>query len=558
MIPSALVLVLIAAIGCSSDDEEIVPETTVEYLSSTEHLVRASMALRGARPSVDELREVADDPEALPGIIDEYLDSPEFGETIRDLHNDQLLVRTDLFFFNSVGFLAEGGFTATEVNESVFSAPLRLIEHVVMNDRPYTEIVTADYTVANSISAGVWGLSYDESGPEWQETRWTDGRPQAGILSSSALFTRHQSAGFNYNRGRANLLANALLCYDFLERDAGIDSSVNLADPEIVTQAVTEVAQCAGCHQTLDPMASYLWGYEPLIVPQLTQSYPILHYTADNETRWQRTTFRPPGFFGDQGGQIDGLGQKIADDPRFAQCAAQRFYAYMAQVERESVPFDVILDLQQSFEDSEFDAKALAKAVVLHDAFRVSHSSDEVEADDVAGFKKARPEQLARMMYDLTGFRWETEALFDISGAPLGRVELAKTDLLGFRTLAGGIDSYFTTTPARTVTVTSSLFLAAFAAEAAGHVVETELGANPGTRRLLTRVGPDDVNESGIRAQLVDLHLRLYGEDAAADSEDVSATYDLFAAVHRRTGDVRHAWKTTLTAMLQDLKVAYY
>ena len=559
---SSLLLLALAPLltgGCGSDSDDETPiEPSIEYLTPTEHLVRASMALRGVRPSLDDLQAVEADPDALPDLLDKYLETPEFGETIRDLHNDQLLVRADIFFFNAVGFLADEGYSASEINQSVFEAPLRLIEHVVMNDKPYTEIVTADYTLHNRISSGVWGVSYDTAGPEWQVTEWTDGRPKAGILSSSALFTRHQSAGFNYNRGRANMISNALLCFDFLERDAAIDGSVNLSDPEIVNTAVTEVPLCVGCHQSLDPMASYMWGFSDFIVPQFTTEYPINHYVADQEDRWQRTTLRAPGFFGDQGGDLAGLGQNIANDPRFAQCASQRFFAYMAQIEMEEVPIDTVLDLQAELENSDFSAKALAKAVVLHDSFRVSHSTDETVAEEIAGFKFARPEQLSRMMYDLTGFRWETEFDFDISGAPFGRVELTKTDLLGFRTLAGGIDSYFTTTPSRTVNVTSSLFLQTFAAEAAGFAVETDFAAAAADRKLLTRVGPDDTNESAIRAQLADLHLRLYAENVTPDSAEVTETYQLFTAVNGRTSDVAHAWKTVLTAMLQDLQVAYY
>ena len=61
-----------------------------------------------------------------------------------------------------------------------------------------------------------------------------------------------------------------------------------------------------------------------------------------------------------------------------------------------------------------------------------------------------------------------------------------------------------------------------------------------------------------MRAQLVDLHLRLYGEVLAPDSLPVTESWSIFRAVLDRTGDARHAWKTVLTAMLQDVKIAYY
>ena len=41
---------------------------TVAYLKPTQHLVRASMALRGLRPALDELRAVEEDPSVLPAL----------------------------------------------------------------------------------------------------------------------------------------------------------------------------------------------------------------------------------------------------------------------------------------------------------------------------------------------------------------------------------------------------------------------------------------------------------------------------------------------------------
>ncbi|MCU0687156.1 MAG: hypothetical protein MUF34_33745 [Polyangiaceae bacterium] len=48
------------------------------FLSPTEHLVRASMALRGMRPSEAELAQVQADAAAVGAIVDTYLATPEF------------------------------------------------------------------------------------------------------------------------------------------------------------------------------------------------------------------------------------------------------------------------------------------------------------------------------------------------------------------------------------------------------------------------------------------------------------------------------------------------
>ena len=75
---------------------------------------------------------------------------------------------------------------------------------------------------------------------------------------------------------------------------------------------------------------------------------------------------------------------------------------------------------------------------------------------------------------------------------------------------------------------------------------------------MFTHVDVRTRSEDDIRVQLADFHLRMYGELVEAQSEEVDESYAVFAATLERTGDVEHAWKTTLTAMLQDLRIAYY
>jgi hypothetical protein len=250
----------------SESDTDDAPGTA--RLSETDRLVRISMALRGRRPSPAELDAVAADSAALDAIVDGYLDDPAFGETIRDLHNEALLVLVDYFIYPA-GFPPLGplaGRDSYELNRAVTEAPLRLVEHVVMNDRPYDEIVTAEYTVADAQVAAVWGLPAGGEG-EWIETQWDDGRGNAGVLTDSWLFQRHSSTPSNANRGRANAISRALLCHDFAERDIVLDADIDLADPEAVAEAVEKNQACASCHQGLDPMASFFQDYFPLFLP---------------------------------------------------------------------------------------------------------------------------------------------------------------------------------------------------------------------------------------------------------------------------------------------------
>jgi hypothetical protein len=548
--------------GCTSDgpggDDDPGPGPTAVFLSPTEHLARASLALRGLRPSIADLQAVADDPAQVPVIVDRYLDSPEFGETIKELHNERLFLRVEqnVLALPSVDALA--GKTFQEVNSAVFEEPLRLIEDIVMSGRPYTEIVTADYTMANGTTATVWGLDHTGAPDVWERTTWNDGRPAAGILSSAALYHRHRSTGFNFNRGRANMISSALLCHDYLDSEIMIDTNVDLSDPAVVADAVVENASCAGCHQSLDPLASYLFAFRRSIQVGRVETYPIPTYYPGQVDQWENTNERPPMYFGATADGLNGLGQAIADDPRFARCAAIHLASYLSETPEGDLSGAWVARLQAGFVEGGFDAKQLARDVVLSDEFRVAYDTDATRAEATIGYLKARPEQLARMVKDLTGFAWAFESTQNVRGAPYGHADLLNSDLVGFRVLGGGIDSYYVTRPVFTMNATSSLVANELGQAAADFVVEHDATAPADQRTLFTAAAVDATDEASVRAQLAALHGRIFSELVTADDPALDAGYELFADALALSGSAKRAWKVTLTAMLSDFRALFY
>ncbi len=567
--------------GTDSEGDTEDPEGDVEIVELTpqQHLTRASMAIRGTRPTLAELAQVEEDPERIGALVDGWLETPEFAATIRALHNEALLAVPDYFYYPA-GFQAIDaleGRDRYEINRSVMEAPLRLIEHVVMNDRPYSEIVTADYTVADGVVATVWGLDYAGDGASWEVTSWTDGRQNAGVLSDSWLYQRHQSTDSNANRGRANAIATAFLCSDFLANEVDVDVSIDLSDPNAVSQAVLQNPACAACHAQLDPLASYFRGFNPGYVPELSCIAEGFGCGYPMELPWYEELFpellgvqmQPAAYYGVEGDGLAFLGQQIANDSRFADCAVRRFWSYLLQTDLDAVPDDIEEELAASFTDGGMNAKALVKEIVLSDAFRMSHvvaadpaapTEAELEAAQL-GVLKARPLALAQMIEDLTGFVWVT----NLNGLPdgmggtidLGRVPLLEDSFLGYAVLSGGIDSMYVTRPAHTYTGPNFLVLETLAREAAHHVVEADFAkSNASNRKLLRRVEADTRDEAAIRDQIAQLHLRIFG--ASAEGADVDALYVLWMELLAISDEPPRAWKGVLAAMLQDLRIAYY
>lgn len=552
--------------------EPVDPPTSAP-LGATDHLLRVSMGLRGVRPTPAELHAVADDPDALAGFVDAYLEDPRFAATIMDVYAEALLMRAQLnaSMLPYVGPLA--GLDDARYLASVPEEPLRLIEAVV-NDpkRSFTDIVTTDEAVVNQVGAAAWHVEgYKDGGDEWQTVHYSDGRPAGGgVLASSALWHRHRANGNNYQRVRANLVARVFLCEDFLTRDVPPFPPVDFADVDALASALQTNPGCVSCHQTLDPLASYFWGAQSRGKAGIVAAYdlqgncqpnkdkicfPTEEYVPAQEALWMKTSGRAPGYFGEPtpDGHIDELGEQVAADPRFAPCVARRLYSYMAQVPLDAVPFALVDRLTDAFAvEDRLDIRALARAIALSDEFRASHADDPEIADDVVGLKVARPEQLERMFSELTGFRWIGMRQ---PGDVHGEFPLLGSDGWGYRAMAGGIDGYSITQPTWTFNPTRTLVLQALAAEAAGYVVDRDFAtAKLASRKLLTLVD-EAADEATVREQIALLHASVLAELVAVDSPEVDESFALWSAVD---GDARQQWKILLTAMFQDTRVAFF
>ena len=577
--------------GCRGADEpapaSAPPPMGPLELDAVDQLVRASVSLRGLRPSEVELDAVRSDPHALESLVDRWLDEPAFLETVKDLHAERFLLRTDTTYQLPVmGVLTDIGYDQADLYRSTTEAPLELVAQVVGDDEPYGAILTADYTLADQVVADVYGLPYDRALGGWQRTHWVDGRPQSGLLSDSQMWRRHVSNAANFHRGRANFVSSTFLCEDIGGRDVFVGGGVDISDELEVAHAVSTEPGCVACHAVLDPLAAFFWGYKEqlqrgAILAAYEQGcewdwslgdpprgayrvehwcYPLKFYDVSEAEGWEAWGLRPPAYFGEPAHDVRDLGWMIRDDPRFATCTARTVFAWMAQMPREEVPDAVVAELRDVFVASDQSFKELVRAAVLHEAFRTVDPGDE--AVPSVGLLTLRPEAWGRTVEALTGFVWWANQDEAGCGAEpntcWGPMDLARSDLFGFRSMFGGVDGTTVTHPIHTPTATKVMALRKLAEEAAGFVVMNDLAAPPEARRLLTEVEATDRDEARVRAQLVALHRRILTLDVEADSAPIDATLALWQGVVDRGGDPAEGWRVVIAALLQDPRMVLY
>ncbi|TPV97111.1 MAG: DUF1592 domain-containing protein [Myxococcales bacterium FL481] len=503
------------------------------------------MSLRGTRPSPAEYAAVREDPNAYGTAIDAYLEDDRFLATVRQWFTEWLELDQGPDVYPA-GFPAVGALSALgthELNTSIIQAPGRLAEHIVRNDAAWSQIVTADYTLADHTVATVWGLPYDAAAGGWQVTDYPDGRPTAGVLSDGWVFTRMPSTENNRHRERASLIASTFICHDYPGRPVKIPPDIDLTSEEAIANAVTTVPACVGCHHTLDPLASFFAVHYALRIPEYETAYPLVQYTPD-----AAADFDSPIWYGEPAEDLEALGRLIAEDPRFAACQVRRFYSELMHVPVKSIPIDAVLRYLPSFLVDEMNVKTLVRAIVLSDEFAAKSASDP---NWNVGLRRATPQQLDDMFIELAGYQWLVDVQYDLGSGPVGTVPMLRDFVWGYRTLAGGPNNFDTTTHRRTADPTTLLALRNLAERAARHTVEHD-----GTSPPLLLTVPDALTGEpvAVRRQLVELHLRLYGEIIDEDDPEVDRAWAIFADAPTPS----RGWELVLNALFQDVRVLYY
>lgn len=533
-----VMLTLLLACQNEPQTSKVLPE-----MAPLDLLTRASLDLRGRRPSLAEIQTVEANPEALDGLIDEMMQDPDFGARVRDLFADIYRTRTESYYVSAsaYGLVDSAGFLA-----AVGEEPLYILSTVAEEDLPWTTIVTADWTLSNELLAAAWPLDY--SGTGWQKAHYTDGRPTAGVLSTNGLWWRYVSTASNANRARANAVSRILLCHDYLSRPIDFDRNVNLLDEEAVNDALKSNPGCVNCHNSLDPLAGYFWGF---FYYNYADPKEAAVYHPEREQLWRSVTEVQPGYYGETGWNLKDLAQQIASDNRFVECAVQQVYEGLLRRDVTLEDENALTRHREAFLEGGLTLRALLRSVIDDPRYR---AADREGVDEAGGVprKMATPALLASQVEALTGYRMSS-----------GGYDLMTTDLYGLRTLAGGADGYNVTQSASSPNTTLLLTQERLAEAAAWYVAEADAAAVQAgdSPTLFQRVDFTETPETGraaMVAQLQDLHLALFADRQAEDSEAVLANLALWEDLYAVGHDPVDAWAGVLSVLLRDPELLLY
>jgi hypothetical protein len=467
--------------------------------------------------------------------------------------------------------------------DAVAREPLELIRHIVKNDLPLTEIVTASYTLLNPYSAAVYGLTDGQraqlfdTDPNNDATEFKavavtpsalnnlrggpDGLyPHSGVLTMPATLIRYPSSTSNQERTRgARVILERMLAIPVMKlADFSTAKLPADADLELATQ---EYPACTVCHSAIDPIAAHFRSfgaqseYRPVGQVQ-GQGRPVGNGSSS-------TSHLPPASFlgvaappPTTGEPVRWLGEQVASNERFALGTLMPVLADLIGTEIMTPPTEVL--------DPDYAAKYLAyrmqqleiqrlrrefagplglrlpplvKTIVRGRFFRASGAPEldpvMTQALALAGVGPGTlltPEQLARKIESVTGVTYR-------SGRSPGGRDLFRS-FRDYRLMFGGTDWDATPERYREPNAMAVRIALRMSNELACVAVPQDLSfKDVAARRLLPGVSvtttPEAGGEGAIRAAIQRLHRLLLNETLAENDPEIEATYNLWRASYQ-------------------------
>lgn len=529
---------LFALVACTPDPTPPAPvvDDPPVLLVGPALLRRISLDLRGVLPSVSELDAVEADPTRVWEFRDQYLNDPLLEDRLIEVFNlDYHTIIREFEWSHGDLFPADEIGRNTTLARQVGEQPLRYMARLAVEDRPWTEVLMGDTTMATPFLASFNPVDYRDEDTGWEEVAYNDGRPAAGVLAMTSMWWRYESNNNNNNRSRAAAITRILLCRDLFTRSVSFSATGGTLSTEEIEDAVHNEPGCLACHSTLDPLAATLFGF-------FTASAEIVTYRAERESIGPERLDVEPAYFGTPVEGLAQVGEMIAQDPRFPRCTTEQMARAFWGRDLTDADASTVEDLEHTFLTSGMKMKALLAAITESEDYQLGAVDLEIpEADlpDVSAARMMPPDILADAVEDATGFRWTQHD-----------IDMMSDDETGFRQVAGGVDGLSQLRTQRVPGVMWTLVVKRLAEAAAGHAVEHAGDVLFTHATLETRPG-----DAEFAIEVEELAWRLTATRLSASDE---LLLEALWTDAEALSDPAAAWQAVISVMLREPAFLFY
>jgi hypothetical protein len=241
-----------------------------------------------------------------------------------------------------------------DVQRAAYQEALRFVDLIVQEDRPVTELLTADVNFVDGALAAHYGFPAPAAPGFTRVSVTTDARK--GLLGMVAPLGRTSPVTETSPTWRGRFVLERLLCQEIIPGPASSPTPSG-ANPRERADALAAQPACADCHSKMDPIGFGLEGFDRLGRARTLYANGA---TIDGKGKLDGVAFDG----------VPGLADRLAADPRFRRCAARMATAYA--VGRPLLPADeaTVERVAGAFEKEGLTVRGLLSAIVTSDLFR--------------------------------------------------------------------------------------------------------------------------------------------------------------------------------------------
>ncbi|CCK77037.1 conserved hypothetical protein [Oleispira antarctica RB-8] len=456
-------------------------------------------------------------------------------------------------------------------NDAVAREGLELINYIVRNNRPITELVTADYTMVNWYSQKVYDAVLTD--PEASFTELNDenapceaysssyssatlrydpsdfkpakiaGIPHAGILTSAMFLNRFPTTETNLNRHRSYMVYKMFLDTDILAiKGSRPGDSIDTTS----TFPTLQNPDCYTCHLVMDPVASTFQHWDDRGRYKPNNLWPSSIEAAGLAGK----VLTKSGGGSDFDAMLQWLGHEIAQDSRYIRAMTRHLYKGIIGQDLLSAPSNnadadadvyadaviaynaqrgILANIGQTMVADNWNIKTAITALLLSPYYRANTiDTDKIKAaNHIGSARLLSPEMLQRKLKATLGFDW---------------YELRNNDVEN-RIMFGGIDSDSVIerihNPSGLMVAMQERMAVEMACRATAFDFTKVRTSEINERRLFRFVSPDiepyDAdgiellsNIEAIKENIQYLHNTLLSESLPLSHAEIDATYQLF------------------------------
>jgi len=338
------------------------PNIDARKVNYGEALRTAALKLVGDLPTLADVNSVTD-ATSYGAMIDKYLADPRF--VVRQLQWWRDTLKT-----GQPGMKTGNGLPS-------FDTAATFATEVVVNDRPYTDVLTATTNTCPTFAGGTF-----------TDASCTNGAPTSGVLTDPGIMSQYYA---NMAFRRVRFIQETFVCskmpaefsptpqvmgsgaytspWNFNSITGGSTAKINFQD--------TSAVICANCHTTMNHIAP-LFGHFDMNGVYTATKFSVQVPSSGNPTATLTDWLPASEGFAWRNGKavtdIPSLGKAIAADPAVAQCIVTREWNYAMSRgdvvnDTATVPSVVTDSLVQDFTQNGMKIKRLLRNIFTADDF---------------------------------------------------------------------------------------------------------------------------------------------------------------------------------------------